>query len=370
MLVHSFDRFYVVTKFILSSIGDLNFSTLNTCAYLDNKNMPDTESKKHMLDLMTFCKKIEPFVLYSKRMVKSYHNIAHNILENEINLILHQIPRKLKHEIITMLVSSFIGLAYEGISYITNEIKLYTKLSELWIVKSTIQHNKLMQLENSMLMYGVYNAETLEKLINTVLNIHNTTSLHEKLLAGQQSSVTLRLLYANSFRFTSLLHNSLLYLRMVQDKYMALYRELITQLHVYASTFRILAKGYLPISLVTPSKSRGILNEVKTSTQETNPDYDLVIDRLHCYYNMQLVTFGINKEKNLIIQFPVFFQPYIQQPLNTLSIRNNTICHYRPDTQMQSYTHLQVNKPYIALKSETLYLHQTGRIKNLQKNWL
>ena len=63
MLAHSFDRF---TKYILPSIGDLKFSTLNydnTCAYLDNKNMCNTESIMHMLDLMTFCKKIEPFVL-------------------------------------------------------------------------------------------------------------------------------------------------------------------------------------------------------------------------------------------------------------------------------------------------------------------
>ena len=44
--------------------------------------------------------------------------------------------------------------------------------------KTTIQHKKLMQSENSMLMYGVYNAETLEMLINTVHNIHNTTSSH------------------------------------------------------------------------------------------------------------------------------------------------------------------------------------------------
>ena len=29
--------------------------------------------------------------------------------------------------------------------------------------KSTVQHNKLMQLENSVLMCGVYNEETLEK---------------------------------------------------------------------------------------------------------------------------------------------------------------------------------------------------------------
>ena len=40
MLVHSFDRFYIVTKIILPSIKDLKFSKLNydsTCAYLAEK---------------------------------------------------------------------------------------------------------------------------------------------------------------------------------------------------------------------------------------------------------------------------------------------------------------------------------------------
>ena len=39
-----------------------------------------------------------------------------------------------------------------------------------------------------MLIYGIYNEETLEKLIDTVQQIHNTTSSHERLFAGQQSS--------------------------------------------------------------------------------------------------------------------------------------------------------------------------------------
>ena len=84
MLAHSFDRFYVVTKCILPSIGNLNFSQLsydNTCAYLDIKNICDTESKKHMLDLITFCKKIEAFVIYYKHLIKSYNHTAQNILE-------------------------------------------------------------------------------------------------------------------------------------------------------------------------------------------------------------------------------------------------------------------------------------------------
>ena len=87
--------------------------------------------------------------------------------------------------------------------------------------KTTIQCNKLMQLENSMLMYGVYNAEMLEMVINTVHHIHNTSS-YETLFAGQQSSLTLRSLYANALGLQQYSINSLLYLRTVQDKYIAL----------------------------------------------------------------------------------------------------------------------------------------------------
>ena len=67
MLAHSFERFYVVTKCILPSIGELQFLKLhydNTGAYLDNKNAYNTETKKLMLDFVAFCKKIEPFVIY------------------------------------------------------------------------------------------------------------------------------------------------------------------------------------------------------------------------------------------------------------------------------------------------------------------
>ena len=117
--------------------------------------------------------------------------------------------------------------------------------------RTTIQDRKLMQLENSMLMYGIYNAETLEKLISIVHHMHNTTSSHERLFAGQQCSLTLRSLYANALGLQHYSINSLLYLRTVQDKYIALYRELITQLHIYTTSIKILAKGYLPISLIT-----------------------------------------------------------------------------------------------------------------------
>ena len=54
-----------------------------------------------------------------------------------------------------------------------------------------------MHLEDAMVMYGIYNAETLEKLINTVHHIHNFKSPIEKLFAGQLGTVLLQSPYAN-----------------------------------------------------------------------------------------------------------------------------------------------------------------------------
>ena len=92
---------------------------------------------------------------------------------------------------------------------------------------------------------------------------------------------------------------------------------------------------------------------VKATIRKTNPDYDLVIKRLHLYYDMKIVTFGIDKERNLIIQFPVFIQPYTQQLLILYQIETVPVPIIDQNTLADSYTHLQVNMPYTALNSET-----------------
>ena len=219
--------------------------------------------------------------------------------------------------------------------------------------KANIQHNKLMKLDDTMLMYGNYNTETLEKAIKTVHKIHNTTSSHEKLFAGEHSHSIFRILYTHSLGLQHHSTNLLLYLRTIQDKYIALYKELITQLCTYVSAIRILAKGYLPNTLIKPEKLQEILTEVKKTLQITNQDCELVLDRLHLYYDMQLVTFGIDKDMNLVIQFPVFIQPYTQKPLILYQLQTVPVSILDKNTKAHSYTHLQVRKPYITLNSET-----------------
>ena len=91
-----------------------------------------------------------------------------------------------------------------------------------------MQHNKLMKLDDTMLKHEIYNTETLEKLMNTVHEIHNATSSHEKLFAGEQNPSLFRMLYTDALGIQQYATNSLLFLRIIQDKYISLYGELIT----------------------------------------------------------------------------------------------------------------------------------------------
>ena len=91
--------------------------------------------------------------------------------------------------------------------------------------------------------------------------------------------------------------------------------------------------------MIKPAKLHEILIEVKKTLQITNPDYDLVLDRLHFYYDMPLITFGINKDMNLIIEFPVFVKPYTQKPLILCQLETVPIPILDKNTKAQSYTH-------------------------------
>ena len=86
-----------------------------------------------------------------------------------------------------------------------------------------------------------------------------------------------------------------------------MYEKFRNELRSYLKAIWILSKRYLPITLITPSKLEEILQQVQLAIIKLNQDYEIVLNRLYMCYDMKLVTFGIDSQKNLIIQFPVFF---------------------------------------------------------------
>ena len=91
-----------------------------------------------------------------------------------------------KRGIITSLITGFVGLANEGISGFLHHRRQNASQKAVNVMKDKvdIQHNKIFHLEDSMVMYGIYNSDTLEDLIKTVHKLHNTTTWNEKLFSG------------------------------------------------------------------------------------------------------------------------------------------------------------------------------------------
>ena len=200
-------------------------------------------------------------------------------------------------------------------------------------------------------MYGVYNSDTLKDLIDTVHRMQNFMTWNEKTFAGRLHDW--RELYSQDEGMRNYAINSILFLTTVREQYVRMYERFLKELKLYSRAIRILSKAYLPISLLPPSKLEKILNEVRIAIAKSNKDYDLVLTRLYLYYDMKLVTFGIDNQRNLIVQFQVFVQPYTQKRLVMYQIETVPVPILDKNEQAHSYTELKMDKPYIALNEET-----------------
>ena len=118
--------------------------------------------------------------------------MVHDILTKEISLMLQNFPKNRKENrgIITLLVTGFIGMAYEGTSgYLHNKTQAPLKKKIVSIGKQlNLERNKIFHVEDSITMYSISNSDTLEKLINTVHNNHNRTTWNKKIFAGKLNS--------------------------------------------------------------------------------------------------------------------------------------------------------------------------------------
>ena len=237
------------------------------------------------------------------------------------------------------------------VSFTTRGIKPYTKAVAVMNKRSNVQHNQIHHLEDSMIMYGVYNSDTLKNLIDTVHRMQNFTTWNEKTFTGKLHDWME--LYSQDEGICNYAINSILFLTTVQEIYVRMYERFIEELKLYSGAIRVLSKGYLPISLLPPSKLEKILSKVRIAIAKSNKDYDLVLTRLYLYYDMKLVTFGIDNQRNLIVQFPVFVQPYTQKRLVMYQIETIPVPILDENKQAHSYTELKIEKLYIALNEET-----------------
>ena len=130
MLAHSFDRFYVVTRIEIPKVLDLNLTVFQfdyNCSHVTNIEKGTRFKVPDMIQNMfkQYCRNIIPYMYLCKHQVEYYEKTVYNILEKDIGMLLPKFGNTEntdirlkcpKRQIISALVSGFIGLAFEGIS--------------------------------------------------------------------------------------------------------------------------------------------------------------------------------------------------------------------------------------------------------------
>ena len=208
--------------------------------------------------------------------------------------------------------------------------------------------NSIKQLEDDFLLYGKYNLDSLEKIIHTVNHLGDRVHQMEKLLLGKDHTVaTQQFLHSSYIGRLLFAHKLNIYLTSIQETQLRLYDELERVPREFLSAVRILSKGYLPASLFPPATSNAL-----QMVQKKNPDYVLTIKHITEYYDMKMVTFGINDGEELVVAFPVFVQDHTRESMALYELETVKVPITDTNLAANSCTGVKTSKPYIALNND------------------
>ena len=150
-------------------------------------------------------------------------------MQNEINLILPTLnePNRKKRflsAVMGTVASKIIGLAFEGISSFLHHKRhrALNKAIKQINERQNIEHNRIYHLEDTMIMYGKCNSDTLTNLTDTVHRMHNLTSLKERLFVERVNEwLKQQLTCYNDGQSYSI--TTLLFPRTINEKYVRMY---------------------------------------------------------------------------------------------------------------------------------------------------
>ena len=175
----------------------------------------------------------------------------------------------------------------------------------------------------------------------------------EELLMGKYHSVaTQQFLHANFIGRLLFAHKLNIYLMSVQETQLRLYDELQRVLREFLSAVRILSKGYLLAFLFPPTILSRITSNALQMVQKKNPDYVLTIKHVTEYYDMKMVTFGINDGEELVVAFPVFVQDHTRESMTLYELETVKVPIIDTNLAANSYTEVETSKPYIAFNND------------------
>ena len=376
MLNHNLDRVWIVTKIKLPKYEDIKINPLtydDDCEFTKNRLTENNEEVKNALS--TICNLIKPRLEMLKKKESHYKEYIKKILTKDIPIVLEQKSSEASRSkrAIAGLVPALTGLATIAIERVSSFIsKKRNKAINKSLLAMQKQHsndmNRLKELARDFTLYGQFNAENLEGIMNTINSLNNRTSKIEKMLQGKQFFPLY--LLQSSLGIANLGLQIHLYLNKMEERHVKLYEKLIEKLKELLKAVATLSNGRLPSELFPPYMLKNLIKKALDMVHKTHPDYIEALPLIHNYYDMKLVTFNIDKNLNLIITFPILIQSFHRRPLTLYEIETVKVPINDDNEQADSYSQVTITKPYIAINKEyyiQLEITELRMCKNIGK---
>ena len=212
------DRVTVVTSIPIPRYENVKVKPINfaKCAIALEKNdknkryivMADTQTSKAVKE---WCARAIPYIEYLKEQEKYYIEKVHELLCDDLYAALPELkltsgPLRTRRGIGALILSAIPGLITLAVESVGSWIKgkqqkRVDEAVSAMRVESQVDRNKLRQYSNDFLMYGKYNVDTLQNVIDTVNAMHRRQTKLERQASGRAFGDTGRLVESMKFGF-------------------------------------------------------------------------------------------------------------------------------------------------------------------------
>ena len=351
------DRVIVMTSIPIPRFEDLEVKPINFARYakiLENNDKderylitPDTQASKAAIE---WCAQAIPCIEYLQQQEKYYIDKVHECMCEDLYSALPKLklmsgPLRKRRGIGNLILSAIPGLITLAVESVSPWIKgkqqkRVDEAVSAMRVESQVDRYKLRQYSNDFLMYGKYNVDMLQNVIDTVNAMHRQQAGLEKQASGRAFGDTDTLVESMKFGF-----DLQMYMKVSDDEHVKQLQVLEHSSKEVIGGITVLSQGRLPQDFFSDSQLKQILCEVQEMVQKGHPNYALAAEHISYYRDMKLVMFAVDQQTHsLIVTFPVFIQDYRRPGLSLFEIETIPVPIPDENEKADSYSQVQVEK--------------------------
>ena len=245
--------------------------------------MADTQASKAVKE---WCTRAIPYIEYLKEQEKYYIDKVHELLCDDLYAALPELkpmsgPLRMRRGIGALILSAIPGLITLAVESVGSWIKgkqqkRVDEVVSTMRVESQVNRNKLRQYSNDFLMYGKYNIDTLQNVIDTVNAMHRQqTELERQEASGRAFGDTDKLVESMKFGF-----DLQFYMKVSDDEHVKQLQVLECASKEVIRGITVLSQGRLPQDFFSDSRLKEILSEVQNMVKKGHPNYALATEHM------------------------------------------------------------------------------------------